>query len=532
MNTFLLHHLLSESSLKEPDSPAVISGSRSITYAELETMSNRLSVSLVRMGVKKGDRVGILLGKSTESIISLFGIMKAGAIYVPLDPQAPAGRLNHIVSHCGIECLITSQKGLEKLYSDSDAGLPVRKVILAGVQPHDCTDKGRNIECIAWETTVAASADSYSPVTLSDTSPAYILHTSGSTGMPKGVVISHLNALTFVNMAADVFEIGRRDRVASHAPLHFDLSVFDIFGAIKSGAAIILVPELLSVFPAKLAEFIDREQISIWNSVSSVLTMLADKGSLDRFRFDKLRLIHFSGDVMPVKYLRKLKKHMEKAAFFNIYGQTEANSSLCYPVREVPDKDAWKIPIGKPFPNFEVFALNEQGAAITQPGEEGELFVSGSTVALGYWNDEKRSQERFVIDPRRPSLGTRVYKTGDLVRIDGEGNYLFAGRNDHMVKSRGFRIELGEIEIALNGFPAVRHAVALAIPDEIIGNRIIAFVESRTGKDIADRELYDYCSKSLPPYMLPEKIVYVNAMPKTTTGKIDRKQIEQSFLQP
>ncbi len=529
MKTFLLHHLLSESSLRQPDWPAVISRGDSITYADLETMSSRLAQTLARMGIKQGDRVGILLGKSAQSIISLFGIMKAGAIYVPMDPQSPAGRLCHIISHCAIEYLITSQKYLDELYSGRDAELPVKKVILAGPQPPDCTDLG-HIDCIAWETAVAESSGRYSPTAMSDASPAYILHTSGSTGTPKGVVISHLNALTFVNMAVDFFGIDGRDRVASHAPLHFDLSVFDIFGAIKAGAALVIVPERLSAFPVKLAEFIDGEQITIWNSVSSVLTMLANKGGLDRFDFDKLRVVHFSGDVMPVKYLRILKRHMANAAFFNIYGQTEANSSLYYPVHEVPENEAWRIPIGKPFPNFEVFALNEQGAKIARSGEEGELFVSGSTVALGYWDDEKRTQERFVNDPRLPSLKTRVYKTGDLVRVDGGGNYVFAGRSDHMVKSRGFRIELGEIELVLNSYPAVRHAVAMAVPDELIGNRIVACVESQTGMDILNAELFDHCSKILPPYMLPEKIVHIDAMPKTTTGKIDRKSIERSFL--
>lgn len=525
----LLHQLLTESSKKYPDRIAVTFKDASLTYAELEERSSQLAVVLVQQGIKKNDRVGIMLGKSMYSIISLFGIMKAGAMYVPLDPLAPASRLSHIIAKCEIECLIASHETLEKLDAEPLAASHLKKVILTDMPARGDDRHIGKTETILWDTITNAALEHYCTVELSDQSPAYILHTSGSTGIPKGVVISHLNALTFVNMAVSFFNINELDRVGSHAPLHFDLSVFDIFGAVKVGATIVLVPEALSTFPIRLAEFIAQERISIWNSVASVLNLLAERGKLERVNFEALRLVHFSGDIMPVKYLRVLKNNMKNAAFYNIYGQTEANSSLYFHVNDIPDNETWKIPIGKPFPNFDAFALNEHHAMITSPGDEGELYVSSSTVALGYWNEEKMTLEKFVDDPRNHSWRTHVYKTGDLVKVDENGNFVFAGRKDHMVKSRGYRIELTEIEIVLNGHPKVSNAIVLAIPDELLGNRIIACVSPAPDSTPTSEDITDHCNMFLPHYMVPEKIFLLEKIPRTTTGKADRKLLAETY---
>jgi amino acid adenylation domain-containing protein len=530
MTTYLLPNLLTVASGKFPDKDAVVLGESTITYAELEGKSSQLASSLVQWGVKKGDRVGILLKKSIESIISLFGIMKAGATYVPIDPLAPSVRSKYIIRNCAIECLITSAQGISALFTEGEEGLSLRKAIIVGSNKENSLRQQPGMECIAWEEIEHGKPVDHYQAFMADVYPAYILHTSGSTGTPKGVVISHLNALSFVNMAADFFDISPDDRIASHAPLHFDLSVFDIFGAVRKGATIFLVPEFLSTFPVKLAEFIDREGISIWNSVSSVLTMLADKGVLGRFGFDSLRLVHFSGDIMPAKYLRTLKKHMRNAAFYNIYGQTEANSSMFYRVNEIPEHDAWKIPIGKPFPNFEVYAVNDRNEVVAHPGEEGELEVKSSTVALGYWGDEEKTLDKFVQEPGNSAFRSTVYRTGDIVRTDEDGNYLFVGRKDHMIKSRGHRIELSEIELVLTGHNLVRQAVAIAVPDELIGNKIIAYVSSVEWERMDIHDLLNYCGRSLPKYMVPEVIEALETLPKTSTGKIDRKYFERDAL--
>lgn len=525
MSGHLLQHLLENSARKYPDNVAVVFKEKSVTYSELEQLSNDLARKLRQLGIKKGDRVGIMLSKSIETIVSLFGILKSGAIYVPIDPSSPVNRITHIIKHCGIECLIASPLNLNTLLSDSGAQLPVSKAIVAGKDRDGSGHQHILAECLSFYQVSGNGDSEFQSPEMSDSSPAYILHTSGSTGNPKGVAISHLNALTFVEMAAGFFKVNERDRFCNHAPLHFDLSVFDIFVAVKCGAAIVLLPELLSTFPVKLTEFMAKEQITIWNSVSSVLTMLADKGMLERHSFDSLRIVHFSGDIMPVKYLRVLTKHMGNASFFNIYGQTEANSSMFYPIGELPDDDAWRIPIGRPFPNFEVFALNDAGEVISQVGKEGELYVDSSTVALGYWGEEGMTGDRFVPDPRYPVSRKVVYKTGDLVRIDGHGNYVFSGRKDHMVKSRGYRIELEEIETVLSSHPEIMTAVVLPIPDELVGNRIVAIIVPMSNRTIGKEDVVRHCAARLPKYMMPEIMEFRDSLPTTSSGKIDRKTL-------
>ena len=527
---YLLPQLLVKTSERYPGKDAVVLGDISITYGELDSMSSRLATSLVQLGIRKGDRVGIRLKKSVESIISLFGIMKAGAIYVPIDPLAPAVRSNHIIRNSGIECLITSFQEMSAFLTDMEAEPTLRKAIIVGSNGKDSLNQHAGVDCRSWEEVLNVKPLGYDCTCLADIQPAYILHTSGSTGIPKGVVISHRNALSFVDMATDFFEISEDDRIASHAPLHFDLSVFDIFASVKKGSTIVLVPEFLSTFPVKLAEFIDRKEISIWNSVSSVLTMLADKGMLERFDYDSLRLVHFSGDIMPAKYLRILKKNMRNAAFYNIYGQTEANSSMFYKVNDIPDDAAWKIPIGKPFPNFDVFAVNDRNEVISQHGEAGELHIKSSTVALGYWGDDEKTMDKFVQEPGNTSFRSTVYKTGDMVQRDEKGNYIFIGRKDHMIKSRGYRVELSEIELVLTSHPSVKQTVVVAVPDELIGNRIVAYIAKSEEDNIDLHDLLDYCSRFLPKYMVPESIEVLNTLAKTSTGKIDRSLFMQDAL--
>lgn len=523
---YLLHHLLENTAKRYPERTAVVFDDRCLSYAELNEKSNRLAAVLAASGVEPGSRVGILLEKSFESLISVFGILKAGAVYVPLDATAPAVRLTAIINNCGIEVILATSGNLAELLADPGDKPALRTAIVPGPFPDE---PPAGLACVSWDDALAGTIP-FHPKDQSNATPAYILHTSGSTGIPKGVVISHLNALTFVDMAVEFFGLDEKDRMANHAPLHFDLSVFDIFCAVKAGAAIVIVPEYLSAFPVSLADFIDQQEITVWNSVASVLTKLADRGGLDRLTLESLRLVHFSGDLMPVKYLRVLRKRMPKAEFYNIYGQTEANSSLYFKVPDMVPGDIWKIPIGRPFPNFEVFALDAGGKVIRSTDEEGELHVLSATVALGYWNDPARTGQQFMHDPRNQGAQTRVYRTGDLVRLDGEGNFIFTGRQDHMVKTKGYRVELDEIELILSSDPRIRQVAVVAIPDELVGNKIVAYIALQESTEVDTKQFQRLCGEHLPQYMVPETIKLCETLPSTSNDKVNRKALVQDYL--
>jgi amino acid adenylation domain-containing protein len=516
MHPFLLHHLLRATAERHPLGTAVVEGARSLRYAELASLSARCAAVLADLGVRRGDRVGLLCPKSLESVVAIFGVLQAGGVYVPLDPHAPPQRNGRILAGTDAAVLVASSPLARRLLASPEAGAPVRAALLVDgtpAEPLPCRSAG-------WEAVLAAPE--LPPAGPPDTQPAYVLHTSGSTGVPKGVAISHLGALSFVNMAAEHFAVSPEDRLGAHAPFHFDLSVFDLFAAVRNGAAIVLVPDNLGAFPARLAELVEAAGITVWNSVASVVALLAERGNLDARELGRVRLVLFSGDVLPAKHLRRARARMPRAVFYNVYGQTEANSSTFYRVDDVPDDDSWRVPIGRPFPNFDVFALDEHGARVERPGQVGELHVCGSTLALGYWRDPAKTAAAFVESPLHP-WPCRAYRTGDLVTVDERGDLRLLGRRDRQVKVRGHRVQLDELEVVLNGHPAVRHAAAIDVPDELLGARLVAFVH-RSG-DVSAPDLLDHCSRALPPYMVPERIHFLEELPRTVTGKIDRQAL-------
>lgn len=521
--TLLLHRLLHTAAGRFPDRPAIVDGDRTITYAELGARAARLARLLRELGIGVGDRVGLYLDKSAESIIGLYGVLGCGAAYVPLDPLAPVSRLGFIAADCGLTCLVT---GREKAASWSKliaSGTPLETLVLLNasneeLQAASAGQPGTRV--VGGEALKAQSAEPLQ----SSTSPddlAYVLYTSGSTGEPKGVMLSHRNGRAFVDWAAAEFELGCEDRLSSHAPLHFDLSVFDVFAAASAGAAVVLVPPAASLFPIELARFIEREQISVWYSVPSILTLLAERGGLEIGGLQRLRTVLFAGEVFPTKYLARLMGLLAHARFCNLYGPTETNVCTWYDVRRLPADHAETIPIGRPIPSVQACVIGDDGAVVAAPGETGELYIGGPTVMQGYWGDPERTERSLVADPSGGDAPGRWYKTGDLVRLDGNGDLRFLGRRDAQVKCRGYRIELGDVEAALLAHERVVECAVLAVPDELVGNRLAAVVVC--DGELPDRDLARFCATRLPAYMVPETFARRKALPKTSTGKADRR---------
>jgi amino acid adenylation domain-containing protein len=522
---YQLHHLLVESARRHPAKDAVVHQQSCITYGDLHRLSSSLAQVLLTAGMRKGDRVGIYLPKSIASVVSIFGILKAGGIYVPLDPFSPLQRLSYILGNCGIRYLVTSTEMRQRLEDyraraiESADGLTF---ILTDDGPPREDGGSRSHAVIPWHDVKAASEHEDSGQGL-ESDLAYILYTSGSTGEPKGVMISHRAALTFIDWTHDEFEVSSRDVVSSHAPLHFDLSIFDIFTTIKAGGTIALVPEGISTFPVRLSQWIVQSRISVWYSVPSALTLLATRGNLEHYDFSRLRVVLFAGEVFPVKYLRRLKG-LWPARMYNLYGPTETNVCTFYEIREISEDRVEPFPIGRPIPNCDVFAVNERDERIGL-GETGELYVRGPGLMCGYWGCREKTEQVLLPSRFQEHFEDRIYKTGDLVRLEADGNYVYVGRRDNMVKVRGHRVELGEIESALYSHPRVKEAVVVAIPDDQVTNRLKAFVVADGPPALTGPELQAFCSDRVPRYMVPEMVEFRDILPQTSTGKIDRKSL-------
>jgi amino acid adenylation domain-containing protein len=497
-----------------------------VSYAELEARSNQVAHLLREVGVSRGDRVGLYLEKSAESLVGIYGVLKAGAVYVPLDPQAPAARLGYIARDCGISCLLSAAGKARYWKPLIDGGAPIETFVILDAAAETASDDLPSGTRVVGSVAVDAQAETAPASRTIGLDLAYVLYTSGSTGEPKGVMLSHRNGLAFVEWAVDEFGVRPEDRLSSHAPLHFDLSTFDLFAASASQATVVLVPRTTSMFPVEVVRFIDGQGITVWYSVPSVLSMVTQKATLPSAGLPRLRTVLFAGEVFPTKYLRQLMTLLPHARFCNLYGPTETNVCTWYDVPPLPEGQTEPIPIGKEIADVEVFAVTEDGRR-AQPGEVGELYVRGPTVMQGYWGDAERTARMLVPHPFEPELTDRVYRTGDLVREDREGNYEFLGRRDAQIKSRGYRIELGEVEAALYANPKIVECAVLAIPDELVTNRLAAVVVTQNG--IAAEELARECSQRIPSYMVPETFDFRDALPKTSTGKVDRDRLTKEM---
>lgn len=524
---YLLSHLLTNNAARQPMHEAVRFNGTALTYGDLDRITNQVARTLLAAGIRRGDRVGIYVHKSFASLISIFGILKAGAVYVPLDPNAPAARLAYITRNCDIRVLLTSAKRLETLPEFfSGEGTSIKRIVLTETLGELAPALPESVKLIDWDTVLSESAAPVEPLGTIETDLAYILYTSGSTGQPKGVMISHRTIFTFINWCQDVFHLSSQDRVTSHAPLHFDLSTFDLYATMKAGGTIVLVPENLSTIPAQLADLLEREQITITYMVPSILSMMVSFGKLTQRNFSKMRAILFAGEVFPIKYLRRLVAAIPHPEYFNLYGPTETNVCTYYKVQPpdvAPDNGDQPLPIGIACENMEVFAVTEDGKIVTEPEVEGELWARGSCVAQGYWGDLEKTARSFIHNPYQTGFAEVAYKTGDVVKLHQDRkNWIYVGRRDHMIKTRGYRVELGEIETALYKHEDVKEAAVVAIPDDILGNRLRGYVVLTQGSTLEPKQLQGFCATLIPKYMVPEAIEICIEMPKTSTGKVDR----------
>lgn len=519
----LLHVLLTESVKKYPLNTAVRYKNQELSYKQLNLLSEQLSSSLRDKGVKRGDRVGIYMDKSRDAIVAIFGVLKSGACYVPLDPMAPVARQLYVITDCALKYLVTSSSS-RKLFHLSQMlqhNNHLRYIFIVDKDKEDCNISYTGVDIVFRDD--IASSHSRPPVSsVTGSHLAYILYTSGSTGRPKGVMITHRASCAFVRWAQRCFDIKEHDRLSAYAPFHFDLSIFDIFVAIKAGATICIIPQGMSAFPQSLADFIEKERITTWYSVPSALIQLVLYGNLEKRDMSFLRQILYAGEEFPLKYLRRLIRLVPYAKYYNLYGPTETNVCTYYPIKSPSSIDN-SVPIGKPIGDTEAFVVNERGKRVCKG--RGELYISGSTLMNGYWNDARKTKAVLFKSPFHSDRNVKIYKTGDMVKIGRDGNYIFVGRRDNMIKSRGYRIQLEEIKLVLDEHPKVKEASVVAIPDDVIGKKIKAIVVPKKESYLTEEEIVNFCSQKLPQYMIPEIIEFRRNFPETSSGKVDCKKL-------
>lgn len=514
---YLLTHAIDRAARQAPDHEAVRFGGAGLTYAALARRSNGLARTLVGLGVNRGDRVGIYMNKSLESAVAIYGIMKAGAAYVPLDPFAPAARLAMVIRDCGIRHLVTTDMKLDQggLLAEDTGALGC--LVGASDRP--------GFRTIGWPDVLAAETGDAPALDLTEQDLAYILYTSGSTGTPKGIMHTHRSGLSFAEWGVAAYGLEPQDRVSNHAPLHFDLSTFDFFAAAQASATTVIVPEAITKLPGDLSRLMARERISVWYSVPFALIQLLERGRLDAQDLSALRWVLFAGEVFPVKHLRRLMAALPHVRFSNLFGPTETNVCTAFDLPAVlPDSDE-PVSIGRPCRNIEALIVDD-GDAPVAAGDAGELLIRGGVVMRGYWGRPDLNDRAFY---RRPvfdgHFADLFYRTGDLVEQLSDGNLKYLGRKDRQIKTRGYRVELDEVEAAMLSLASVEEAAAYTVPDGQGSHLIEAAVTAKPGSTVTAEDVINQAASRLPAYAVPTRVRVLDEFPRTSTGKINRREL-------
>jgi amino acid adenylation domain-containing protein len=442
----LLYAPITAQAALRPDAPAIVSDGEQLTYGELEESSNRLARLLRAAGCSRGDRVCVLMPKGAAVVTAILGVLKADAIWVPIDPASSAAGVRRILASCESKWILASDthvEVLDELFEDAEFAA----THMVGWLSRTKID-GRGFRAaFTW-----TDLDIYSSAPMHCASgpddAAHILFTSGSTGVSKGVVVTHRNVLSFLRWAKPHFGTSADDRVSWHSPLHFNLTTFDIFGTLGAGAALYPVPPDLGVLPHRLAEFIRDTELTQWFSLPSVLSYMANFEALRYGDFPSVRRILWCGKGLPTPTLIYWMQRVSHSTFTALYGPTEAAiASSYFTVPACPEDKDLAIPIGRAYPGAELLVLDDMLRPLPA-GEIGDLYIGGVGVSPGYWRDGKKTRDAFLPNPLNGSPGDRIYRTGDLARIGLDGFVYYVGRADVQTKSRVYRVDVGEAGIA------------------------------------------------------------------------------------
>lgn len=520
----LLHEYLSYHAKRCPDKEALIFGEKRFTYSSIDNDSDILAEGLIHMGMKRQDKVVIFMDNVPEAIISLYGILKAGGVFVLLNGTLKAKKLAHIFNDAEATVLITDATKA-KVVAEAFAGSGLKgKIIWTG----NCSAVPEELSSLSsmWDSffTVASTTErQVKSITNKvdsrrciDVDLAALIYTSGSTGEPKGVMSSHFNMVSAARSIIQYIENTEKDIVLNVLPLSFDYGLYQVIMAFMYGGTVVLEKSFLYIH--QVLERIAQEGVTGFPVVPTVLAMLLNLRDIQKYNFSSLRYMTNTGAALPAEHIRKFREFFPEVQFYSMFGLTECKRVSYLPPDELDTKP---LSVGIPIPNCEVFVVDESGKEVA-PGVTGELVIRGSNVMQGYWNDPELTA-KYYRTGRFP--GERLLYSGDYFRRDQEGYLYFLGRKDDMIKSRGERISPKEIENVLCRIPGVIEAAVIGVPDEIAGQSIKAFVVCDKEANLSDKDILKQCSDHLESFALPKYIEIVQELPKTPHGKIDKKSL-------
>lgn len=484
-----------------PDKLAVCDEWTSITYKEYRERALGIAEAIIKSGYGRKRPIAVYMEKSVKVLISFMGIAYSGNFYSPIDISMPMSRVKKILEVLEPGLIITTRE-LAESFSQFEY----------------------NCEYFYYEDALLTEySDEVSNVLdqIISTDLLYVLFTSGSTGVPKGVSITHGSVVDYIDWVVDIFEITSEDSFGNQAPFFFDNSILDIYSAMKSGAALYIVPSKLFAQPVPLLEYIRKNKINTIFWVPSALIVISKLKAFRNVDLSAvLKRVLFCGEVMPNKQLNLWRKYLPNVVYANLYGPTEITDACTYYIVDREFQDDEPLPIGKPMRNTEVLVLDEDNSLVTEVGKIGELCVRGAGVSKGYYRNLGKTAEVFVQNPLNYAYEEKIYRTGDLVRYNERGELIYLSRKDFQIKHMGHRIELGEIETAVSSLPQISLCCCLY---DNIHSRIVLFID----REIKKEEINQQLRNMIPEYMIPGKIIVIDKMPINANGKIDRVQLKE-----
>jgi len=511
---FLIHHMLRTTAARSPSEEAIVHENQRATYAEISGLVAGLAQSLRDAGVQRGERVGIYLEAGIPQVLSIFGVSQAGCVFVPINASLFPEQVAHIARDCSISVLITSAARLEPLVRILESTPSVRFVVVVDGEQHP------QISLPVHDFDTMTKAKPHTPWQDWGIGKdlAAILYTSGSTGKPKGVMLSHANVIAGSIIVSTYLHITNADRILAVLPFSFDAGLNQLTTAFQQGGTLVLVN---FVFARQIVEALSKERITGLAGVPTVWSLLAQPNStLSKNPPPALRYITNTGGTMPQNILTTLRSMLPSTQIFLMYGLTEAFRSTYLPPRDLERRPT---SMGKAIPDTEILVINERGQ-LCKPGEVGELVHRGPTVSLGYWGNKDATDRVLRPNPLLPpEMGDmeKVCYSGDLVKTDEDGYLYYVGRRDTMIKSSGYRISPTEVEEAVFQSGKVRHAAAIGVPDEMLGQAVKIFVVPRDGEPVDKDAVLSFCGEKLPRYMVPKFIEELPDLPRTSSGKVD-----------